>query len=306
MSQFTHLVSDKAYATMPVKLRMDVMGANIVFLRKIIAVLGVGLLLGSPVVRAALQPISYHDVGSGVPLVLIHAFPTDKKLWEAQEAELKNHFRVISLDLLGFGEAEKVSGQAITMRDYADEVKKLLDQLHIQNAIIGGESMGGYVTLAFLAQYPHYIQGVILADTQAIDDSAEAKAKREATAQDVLSHGPTNFIQGFMSKALSPHATPETKQFLQTIAEAQSANAIASALRGMALRQDLSHVLADSSLPVLIITGEQDTLISPQQSQAMHALAKNSKLVIIENADHLANLEQPVAWNKAVIGMFSR
>ena len=98
--------------------------------------------------------ISYTEVGEGLPLVLIHAFPTDKRLWTAQQEGLKKHFRVISLDLWGFGESSSVNGGAVSMQEYAEEVKELLKHLHIQKAIIGGESMGGYIALAFLEHYP--------------------------------------------------------------------------------------------------------------------------------------------------------
>lgn len=137
------------------------------------------------------------------------------------------------------------------MTEYADEVKQLLDQLHIQKAIIGGESMGGYIALAFLQKYPASVSG-----------------------------------------------------FLQNILEAQPATAVASALRGMARREDTSDVLAATQLPVLIITGDQDAVILPQQSQNMHHLTKNSKLVTITHAAHLSSVEQPVVWNQAVIDMF--
>lgn len=248
--------------------------------------------------------ISYTDAGQGKPLVLIHAFPTDQEMWRPQQQKLQQNFRVITLDLWGFGQSAPVNGQAVTMSDYADELKKLLDQLNIKQAIIGGESMGGYIALAFLERYPDYVNGLILSDTQSIADSPEAKAKREATAVDVLEHGTANLINGFMPKALSPHASEQTKIFLRHILDTQSPAAVASALRGMAVRDDTSTLLEKSALPMLIITGDQDTLISPQQSQNMHLLAKNSKLVVIENAGHLSSLEQPEHWNRAVIEMF--
>lgn len=248
--------------------------------------------------------ISYTETGKGLPLVLIHAFPTDKQLWDPQVAELKNNFHVITLDLWGFGQSGTTDGKAITMTKYADEVKQLLDQLHISKAIIGGESMGGYIALAFAEKYVTNTAGLILSDTQSIADSAEAKAKREATALDVLEKGSTGLINSFMPKALSATASEQTKQFLQDILTTQSPTAIASALRGMALREDTSAILANTTLPTLIITGEQDTLISPQQSQNMHLLAKNSKLVVIPKAGHLSSLEQPSQWNDAVVTMF--
>jgi len=250
------------------------------------------------------EPISYTDVGTGKPVILIHAFPSDQQLWQPQLTGLKNHFRVITLDLYGFGKSFAVDGQAITMANYADEVKQLLDQLHIQGAIIGGESMGGYIALAFLEKYPEQVTGLILSDTQSIADTEEAKAKRETTALGVLQNGTSAFIEGFMPKALSAGATSETRQFLKDILSKQSSFAVAAALRGMALRHDTSSVLANTALPILIITGDQDSLISPQQSHAMHALAKNSKLITLSAAGHLASLEKADDWNRAVIDYF--
>jgi pimeloyl-ACP methyl ester carboxylesterase len=173
--------------------------------------------------------------------------------------------------------------------------------LHIKKAVIAGESMGGYIALAFLQKYPESVSKLILSDTQAIADTPEAKEKREATARDVLKNGTQSFINGFMTKALSPTAPADTHNYLRTIVNVQSANAIASALRGMALRNDTTAVLEETNVPILIITGEDDTLISPLQSKNMHALAKNSKLVIIKHAGHLSSLEQPAQWNEAVV-----
>lgn len=248
--------------------------------------------------------ISYTDIGSGIPLVLIHPFPSDQRIWEPQRAGLKNNFRVITMDLWGFGESSPVDGQAVTMTNFADEVKQLLDQLHIQKAIIGGESMGGYIALAFFQKYPDSVNGLVLSDTQSIADSDDTKTKREATARDVLAHGSAQYINGFMPKALTTQAPDQIQRFLRNILEAQPATAFASALRGMALRADTTNLLATTHLPILIITGAKDTLISPQQSQNMHQIAKNSQLIVIDNAAHLSSLEQSDQWNKAVISMF--
>src|SRR3990167_242408 len=128
----------------------------------------------------------YTDNGSGTPLVLIHAFPTDQRLWKPQQEELKKHFRVITLDLYGFGNSSTTDGQAVTMTDYADEVHHLLQKLHVHKAIMGGESMGGYIALAFLKKYPDNVSGLILSNTQSIADSTEVKIKRETTAVDIL------------------------------------------------------------------------------------------------------------------------
>jgi pimeloyl-ACP methyl ester carboxylesterase len=262
--------------------------------------------------------ISYTDIGSsgGVPIVLIHAFPTDRRIWEAENRGIQDvfystaDFRVITIDLWGFGQSSPSSssssnGTAITMEDYASEVNQLLNYLKIEkDPVIGGESMGGYVALAFLEKYPKKVGGLILSGTQSIADTPEIKAKREAAAIDIMEHGTKNFINDFISKALSTDAGEKTKALLKNILEKQDKMALASALRGMALRHDTSSLLANTSLPILILTGEEDRLISPQQSQNMHALAKNSKLVIIPKAGHLASFENPEKWSWAVRYMF--
>jgi len=254
--------------------------------------------------------ISYTDIGHGRPIVLVHAFPTDRRLFELVRNEIEDIFhdsiifRVISIDLWGFGQSSPANGQAIPMSEYANEVSQLLEHLNIESAVIGGESMGGYVALAFLEQFPQKVEGLILSDTQSIADSPETKAKREATAVDVMEHGSENLVNEFISKAFSPDVDEKTKMFLNHILGQQDKMAIASALRGMALRNDTSNILANTSIPILILAGEKDMLISPKQSQNMHTLAKNSKLVIIPNAGHLSSLEQPHTWIWAVVDMF--
>ncbi len=275
----------------------------------IIAVVILGVFFSSLVVAANHKKhkhiLSYVESGNGTPLVLIHAFPADKQMWQPQLDNLNQYFHVISVDLPGFGSSEPTNGEAVTMTEDAQLIKALLDNLGIKKAIIGGESMGGYVALAFLQQYPDATEGLILSDTRSIADSEQAKKDREKLAQDVLYHGTTKFVSDFMTKALSPQADNDTRVFLLSILQQQAATGVASALRGMALREDTSDVLKATDIPVLIITGDQDAVISPEESRNMHALAQNSKLVEIPHAGHLSNLEQPDLWNKAVMDTFN-
>lgn len=238
-------------------------------------------------------------------IVLIHAFPTDHRLYEPQINGLKKQFKVIAIDLKGFGKAAETDGSAVSMTDYALQIKQELDKAHIQKAIIGGESMGGYIALAFLQNYPERVRGLILSDTQSIADTDQVKAKREATAQEILTQGTQKLVMDFMPKALSPNADKNIVVYLRDIIQDQKATAIASALRGMALRADTSSVLSAAKIPVLIIYGDKDVVIPPEQSKKMHALANGSKLVAIAGAGHLSNLENPGEWNKAVKEMFA-
>lgn len=248
--------------------------------------------------------ISYSDVGRGEPLVLIHAYPLDKRLWKPQQDSLAQHFRVITLDLWGFGQSTAGQGQVISMDNYANEIKQLLDLLHIKKAIIGGESMGGYVSLAFLKHYPERVKGLILSDTNSISLNQQQKESYYQTANDILAKGSNNFIQGFLPKAVSKNASQQTRNYLFKIMNEQAPAAMAAAFKGIADRSNTSTVLNESSIPVLIITGQEDQVLPPQQSSDMHHLARNSRLIVISGAGHLSNLEKPTEWNRAVIDMF--
>ncbi len=97
--------------------------------------------------------LEYDDIGNDVPLVLIHGFPLDRTLWRAQIAGLSQLYRVIAPDLRGFGQSSETDGEAVTMDQYAADLNSLLDSVNVKQAVIGGISMGGYIALAFYAQY---------------------------------------------------------------------------------------------------------------------------------------------------------
>jgi len=244
--------------------------------------------------------LSYTDSGKGTPLILIHPFPTDKRFWRPQQ-KLNKNFRMITVDLLGFGKSSPVTEKGMSMSQHAETIKYLLDHLHIQKAFIGGESMGGYIALALLKKYPQNIAGLILSNTQSIGDNAIAQEKREETAKEVLTAGTKNLVKHVLINVLTPEVSKPKRIFLENILKAQSPAAIASALRGMARRTDQSDVLAHTALPILIITGEKDHLIPQEESIKMHRLSKNSTLVIIPGAGHLSSLEKPQQWNQAVM-----
>jgi pimeloyl-ACP methyl ester carboxylesterase len=241
--------------------------------------------------------IEYDDIGNGVPLLLIHGFPLDRTLWRAQIAGVSQLYRVIAPDLRGFGHSSDTDGEAVSMEQYAADLKALLDSLNIQKAVIGGISMGGYIALAFYAQYADRVKGLILANTRAIPDTAEAKQARLVNAHKVGESDPAFLVESMASKMLGPTAKPEVVVAVRSIMSRQRAPGIISALRGMAARPDRTTLLRFATIPVLIISGSQDVLIPSADSEAMHALIPNSRLVIIPDAGHLSNLDKADAFN---------
>lgn len=249
------------------------------------------------------NPINFSDIGTGPVLVLIHPFAVDSRFWNPQQP-LTQKFRVITFDLWGFGLSSTTDGKAVTMEKYAMEVKQLLDQLHIEKAIIAGESMGGYVAIAFFKKYPTMVNGLVLSDTSSSADTPQNKTLREKDAVGLIKNGSKYFIENYLPKLLSQSASDQSLMDLKALVNKQQPNGFASAIRGIAQREDTTDVLKRTSLPVLIITGSADAIISPDESKNMHKITKNSQLIILDGAGHFSSFEQPDKWNQAVIDMF--
>src|SRR5262249_4658120 len=119
------------------------------------------------------RTVRYLDAGSGWPVVLIHAFPLNADMWRPQLERVPEGWRFIAPDLRGFGPDAVRDPGGVTLDDMAADVAELLDFLGIDPAVIGGLSMGGYITLALFRRAPERFSGMILADTKAQGDTAE-------------------------------------------------------------------------------------------------------------------------------------
>ncbi len=117
--------------------------------------------------------------GTGPPLVLLHGFPLSSAMWLAQREGLSGDHQVITPDLRGFG-GSRLGDDEPSIDAMADDVAELLDTLSLDKAVVGGLSMGGYVTMALARRHPSRLSGVILADTKASPDTPEAAENREA------------------------------------------------------------------------------------------------------------------------------
>jgi pimeloyl-ACP methyl ester carboxylesterase len=244
--------------------------------------------------------IEYDDIGNGVPLLLIHGFPLDRTLWRTQIAGLSQIYRVIAPDLRGFGQSSETDGEVVTMDQYATDLKALLDSLNVKQAVIGGISMGGYITLSFYAQYADRVKGLILANTRAVPDSEEGKQLRLTNVQKVGESGIGFLVDNMAPKMLGNAAKPEIEIAVRSMMLRQRPTGVMSALRGMALRPDRTALLRFATVPVLVVSGSQDVLIPPADSETMHALIPDSRLVIIPDAGHLSNLDKADAFNHVV------
>lgn len=234
-------------------------------------------------------------------LVLMHAFPLNARMWEGQRSLSDHGWRVLAPHLRGFDGDTREPGRSVD--DYAGDVIDLLDSLHIHEAVIGGLSLGGYVTLAIFRHAPRYFQGMILADTRAGADTPEAVANRQKMLTLVRDQGPAAVADEMVPKLLgetTKREAPELSQRVRDLVLASSAEAIAGAVTAMMTRPDSTPLLASIHCPTLIVVGGEDTLTPPPLSEEMHRAIGGSELVTIPGAGHVSNLEQPEAFNAAL------
>jgi len=224
-------------------------------------------------------------------------------MFEPQWSALSDRARFIVPDLRGFGGSSAGPGPS-EMGAMADDVLALLDHLEIASAIVGGVSMGGYVSLALLRNDPARVRALVLADTQTSADDAQARAGRETTAKEVLVKGPAALLPS-VSRLLGSRASPELRDRVSAWITGGSPEGQAAAQRGMALRPDARDILSRFGGPVLVVVGADDVITPPAKAQAMVDLVPAAELVEIAGAGHLSNLEQPAEFN-AALGRFLR
>jgi len=244
--------------------------------------------------------LAYTDAGLGLPVVLLHGYPFNRTLWNEQVSALSNSYRVITPDLRGHGESDASPGAA-TMNRMAQDVAALLDHLEISRAVIGGLSMGGYVALAFYKQFRSRVRAMVLADTRAQADTEEGKQTRHQQAEKALAEGMAGIADSMLPKLLTPDTVskrPEVVKRVRDMMLKTKPEGAAGALLGMAERDDQTSLLSQISCPTLILVGQEDQITPVKDSEKMHREIAGSRLVVIENAAHVSNLERTEQFNE--------
>ena len=244
--------------------------------------------------------MGYEDTGgAGVPLILIHGFPLDRTIWSAQVSGLSDVARVIAPDLRGFGESS-MAGGAMTIDDYATDVRALMDALGLAKAVIGGVSMGGYVAMAFQRKFPSRVEGLVFVDTRGDADTLEGKAGRDASIATARAEGVAAIAAQMLPKMLTPAASEPKRRALSDMMNRQTLEGVVGALAALRDRGSSTSSNAGIRVPALVVCGAEDAIIAPKEAEALRATIPGARLVVIPGAGHLPNYETPDAFNAAV------
>lgn len=247
--------------------------------------------------------ISYSDAGKGNPIVLLHGFLENKKMWAEYVDFFSEKYRVITIDLLGHG-ASDCLGYVHEMEENANAVNEVLEHLKIEKVTILGHSMGGYVALAFAELYPAKIQKLVLQNSTSKEDSAEKKLNRTRAIKAVKQ----NYIT-FVSLAIANLFSENNRERLAEEIEKVKTEAlktplqgIVASLEGMKIRKDREWLLQENRFPVLLVLGKKDPVLNYEESLAQ---IEDTTVELVSFEDgHMSHIENKEALKTILLDFF--
>jgi pimeloyl-ACP methyl ester carboxylesterase len=234
-------------------------------------------------------------------IVLVHAFPVGMRMWES--VSIPPGWRAVAPALPGFDGADSPPAASTSIEDYARSVLALIDHLQVDRAVVGGVSMGGYVTFALWRLARLRWRGLVLADTRAGADSEQARAGRQKLLDMVNTQGTAAVAEDMLPKLLGETTRTQRSGIVdevQRLIERQTREGVAAATVRLRDRLDSTPLLDDIAVPVLVIVGEEDVVTPPSESELMAARLGDARLTRIPAAGHLSCMEQPQAFSAAL------
>jgi pimeloyl-ACP methyl ester carboxylesterase len=244
--------------------------------------------------------VRYLEAGRGWPVILLHAFPLNAEMWRPQLDATPDAWRLIAPDVAPGGDGP-------TIDDMAAEVLQLVEHLGIERAVIGGVSMGGYVTFAAYRQAPERFAGMLLANTRSAGDTADGREGRDRMIRLARERGASAIADEMIPKLLGEttrRARPELVAQVRRLAESAAPEAIAGALAAMRDRPDSTPMLERISCATLVIGSDEDVLIPLVEVERMQRGIPRSRLVVLRDVGHLSSLEAPDQFSQALKDFF--
>jgi len=242
-----------------------------------------------------------HD-GGGMPLVLLHPFPLDSRVWKPMAEQLPFGVRAIAVDMPGAGRSD-IGGLAPSMDLAADAIHSSLVAHGVGNAIVVGMSMGGYAALALARRYPGFVAGLGLIDTRSTADTPGQAQNRLRLAHEIEMEQSVHPIMPIVPSLLGRTSLEQRRELLPVIEawiRGQLPAGVAWSLRAMARRSDQTDVLRAFKGPVAVIVGDEDKLSPVPEAEFMATAAPNATLTVVPQTGHLSAYEDPAAVAKAL------
>jgi 3-oxoadipate enol-lactonase len=244
--------------------------------------------------------LAYDDAGSGECVVLIHGHPFDRTLWDPQVAALRDDFRVLVPDLRGFGRSP-VTPHRVSMRELADDIEALLDELAIARAAVVGLSMGGLVVMELATGRPERYWALGLIATTAEPPTARERETRIERAAAVERDGMGVLIDYMHTGLYGPSCPPAVRARVDAMMAAAPPAGAAAALRGRAERPDYRPLLAGLDTPAFVCAGTADPWSTAAVTAEIVSCLKRPDVAVFDGVGHLPNLEAEEGFNQALL-----
>lgn len=241
-------------------------------------------------------------------IIFVHGFPYDHMMWKEQIKELSTNYYCVAYDIRGLGQSPAGEGQ-FTLESFVDDLETIIDELKLEKPILGGLSMGGYISLRALERMPDKFSAAILCGTKSEADNNEAKLKRAAGIKRINTEGLAPFAKDFITNCFGDYFKQNKKEDLNRIIETSSQYnpaGVKGCLLAMLGRTDTTANLEKINIPTLLICGEQDALTPPAVMKEMFYKMKNAGLVEIKNAGHMTPIENPEEVTNAISAFLKR
>lgn len=244
------------------------------------------------------------DQGAEEPvLVLLHGYCGSSSYWEHVIPDLARFARVIAPDARGHGLSAAPADEVYPMEAFAEDVEELLEQLGIERAVMLGHSLGGYITLAYAERYGRRLSAFGLIHSTTLPDSEAAREGRDKAAAAIEADGVESFVEGLIPKLFAADRIGELEAQVakgKEIGRATSRHGAAATARGMKERAERGRLITKAELPVLLVAGAKDGVISTGSAYA--ATGDTTKVVELDKAGHMSMLECPEELTAAIRG----
>lgn len=255
--------------------------------------------------------LHYKTVGTGLPVLLLHGFAEDSRIWDNQTEFLKNDYSLIIPDLPGSGKSEMLnpplsfgeesgvrSMEKIGMEDYALCIKQILTEEKIDRCIMIGHSMGGYITLAFAEKFPEMLIAFGLFHSSAYADDDEKVTMRKKAISFIESNGSDAFLKTSIPGLFMEQGNSKLSEALIERGKTFLPDALIQYYKAMIARPDRTKILTGTAIPVLFIMGEFDKAVPFKKSLEQSHMTKQTHVHILRNSAHMGMLEEKDKTNQ--------
>jgi pimeloyl-ACP methyl ester carboxylesterase len=248
------------------------------------------------------EPLVYEIRGAGLPVMLVHGFTEDRRIWDPLLKGMEEKYRWILPDLPGSGESA-LNKTFSTLRDFGDALNAILEAEKINEIILIGHSMGGYISLAFAEKHPEKIRGLGLFHSSSYPDSEEKKESRNKNIRFIQKNDPSLFVEqaipGLFSESFKAAHPEEIRKLIDRYANF-SRESLVLYLEAMKNRPATTGVLNSISKPVLFIMGEEDKAVPIKDSLEQCHLPGISYIHILAHTAHMGMIENTFLCNSFI------